>query len=185
MAELFHKEETPQHVYVAPKLTSFNLALPQALNVARDCLFLYRCWDRKYYNTFQDQLKVLKTSKTVYVGNLSFFTTEQQIHEAFSVVGPIKRIIMGVNAHTKTPCGFCFVEYYSRYVLSALSTPHHWGCLSPHVRQLPPRCQGASGGVLEVRVGDGLRRPHHPLRHGRRLPPGAAVRPRPVRRADA
>ena len=86
MAELFFKEETPQHV----------------------------CWDRKYYNTFEDQLKVLKTSKTVYVGNLSFFTTEQQIHEAFSVVGPIKRIIMGLNQHTNTPCGFCFVEYYSR-----------------------------------------------------------------------
>ena len=86
MAELFFKEETPQHV----------------------------CWDRKYYSTFEDQLKVLKTSKTVYVGNLSFFTTEQQIHEAFSVVGPIKRIIMGLNQHTNTPCGFCFVEYYSR-----------------------------------------------------------------------
>lgn len=57
---------------------------------------------------------MLKTSKTVYVGNLSFFTTEAQIHESFSVVGPIKRIVMGVNANTKTPCGFCFVEYYSR-----------------------------------------------------------------------
>lgn len=86
MAELYFKEDTPQHV----------------------------CWDRKYYNTFQDQLKVLTTSKTIYVGNLSFFTTEQQIHEAFSVVGPVKRIIMGLNQHTKTPCGFCFVEYYSR-----------------------------------------------------------------------
>jgi hypothetical protein len=38
MAELYHTEEHPQHV----------------------------CWDRKYYNTFDDQLKVLKDSKTVY-----------------------------------------------------------------------------------------------------------------------
>jgi RNA recognition motif-containing protein len=48
------------------------------------------------------------------VGNLSFFTTELQIHETFSVVGPVKRVIMGLNQFTKTPCGFCFVEYYTR-----------------------------------------------------------------------
>jgi nuclear cap-binding protein subunit 2 len=86
MAELYHTEDTPQHV----------------------------CWDRKYYNTFKDQVKILTTSKTVYVGNLSFFTTELQIHEIFSTVGPVKRIIMGLNSKTHTPCGFCFVEYYSR-----------------------------------------------------------------------
>ena len=86
MADFYHMEEAPQHV----------------------------CWDRKYYSTFDDQLKVLTTSKTVYVGNLSFFTTEQQIHEVFSVAGPICRIIMGLNQKTKTPCGFCFVEYYRR-----------------------------------------------------------------------
>ena len=74
----------------------------------------YVCWDRKYYDNFQDQLKVLRDSKTIYVGNLSFFTTEQQLHEVFSVAGPISRIIMGLNQKTKTPCGFCFVEYYRR-----------------------------------------------------------------------
>jgi nuclear cap-binding protein subunit 2 len=71
------------------------------------------CWDRKYYNNFQDQLQALKQSRTVYVGNLSFFTTEAQILETFSVVGPVKRVIMGLNNITKTPCGFCFVEYYN------------------------------------------------------------------------
>lgn len=71
------------------------------------------CWDRKYYNNFQDQLQALKNSRTVYVGNLSFFTTEAQILETFSVVGPVKRVIMGLNNITKTPCGFCFVEYYN------------------------------------------------------------------------
>ena len=86
MAEIYHTDEAPQHI----------------------------CWDRKYYSTFEDQLKVLTNSKTIYVGNLSFFTTEQQIHEVFSVAGPINRIIMGLNQKTKTPCGFCFVEYYRR-----------------------------------------------------------------------
>ncbi len=85
MSELYHVDATPQHI----------------------------CWDRKYYNNFEDQLKALKNSRTVYVGNLSFFTTEAQLLETFSVVGPVKRIIMGLNMITKTPCGFCFVEYYT------------------------------------------------------------------------
>lgn len=28
-------------------------------------------------------------------------------------MGEVKRIIMGLDRHKKTPCGFCFVEYYS------------------------------------------------------------------------
>ena len=85
MAELYHKDETPQRVY----------------------------WDRRYYMSFEDQLEALKGATTLYVGNLSFYTTEMQIHETFSRIGPIKRIIMGLNRETKAPCGFCFVEYYT------------------------------------------------------------------------
>ncbi|KAF2224179.1 nuclear cap-binding protein subunit 2 [Elsinoe ampelina] len=55
----------------------------------------------------------LKTATTLYVGNLSFYTTEEQIHELFSKCGEIKRIIMGLDRFQKTPCGFCFVEYYT------------------------------------------------------------------------
>ena len=55
----------------------------------------------------------------MYVGNLSFYTTELQIEEVFSTVGPVKRVIMGLNMKTKTPCGFCFVEYYTPEVASA------------------------------------------------------------------
>ncbi|GAA5936495.1 nuclear cap-binding protein subunit CBC2 [Sporobolomyces koalae] len=54
----------------------------------------------------------LALSSTVYVGNLSFFTTEEQIYELFSRVGEIKRIIMGLDRNQKTPCGFCFVEFF-------------------------------------------------------------------------
>ncbi|TKX20765.1 nuclear cap-binding protein subunit 2 [Elsinoe australis] len=55
----------------------------------------------------------LKNATTLYVGNLSFYTTEEQIHELFSKCGEIKRIIMGLDRFQKTPCGFCFVEYYT------------------------------------------------------------------------
>lgn len=37
---------------------------------------------------------------------------EEQIYELFSQVGDVKRIIMGLDRHQKTPCGFCFVEFF-------------------------------------------------------------------------
>jgi nuclear cap-binding protein subunit 2 len=67
-------------------------------------------WDRTYYSNFELQVKTLQKSSTLYVGNLSFYTQETQIHELFSKVAPVKLITMGVNKATKTPCGFCFVE---------------------------------------------------------------------------
>ncbi|KAM5532034.1 hypothetical protein V8D89_014285 [Ganoderma adspersum] len=65
------------------------------------------------------QNDLLSKTSTLYVGNLSFYTTEEQIYELFSKCttsedgGGIKRIIMGLDRNTRTPCGFCFVEYYS------------------------------------------------------------------------
>ncbi|KAL7410482.1 hypothetical protein BDY24DRAFT_354951 [Mrakia frigida] len=67
----------------------------------------------------QKERVLLDKSTTLYVGNLSFFTTEQQIYEIFSKCseplegGGLKRIIMGLDRVNKTPCGFCFVEYYT------------------------------------------------------------------------
>ncbi|KAF2660307.1 nuclear cap-binding protein subunit 2 [Lophiostoma macrostomum CBS 122681] len=60
-----------------------------------------------------DPEEKLKDATTLYVGNLSFYTTEEQIHELFSKCGEIKRLVMGLDRFQKTPCGFCFVEYYS------------------------------------------------------------------------
>lgn len=56
-------------------------------------------------------MKCIEESSTLYVGNLSFYTSEEQIHSLFSKIGQIKRIIMGLDRNQKTPCGFCFVEY--------------------------------------------------------------------------
>ncbi|KAG8954635.1 nuclear cap binding complex subunit [Tulasnella sp. 424] len=67
----------------------------------------------------QAQEQALAKSATLYVGNLSFYTTEEQIYELFSKCaspeegGGLKRIIMGLDRNTRTPCGFCFVEYYT------------------------------------------------------------------------
>ncbi|XP_049848384.1 uncharacterized protein LOC126314451 [Schistocerca gregaria] len=68
----------------------------------------------KYWSgTFEEYTRVLSKSTTLYIGNLSFYTTEEQIWELFSKVGQIKRLLMGLNKYTHTPCGFCFVEYYT------------------------------------------------------------------------
>ncbi|KAF4591619.1 Nuclear cap-binding protein subunit 2 [Ophiocordyceps camponoti-floridani] len=55
----------------------------------------------------------LANATTLYVGNLSFYTTEEQVYELFSKCGDIKRLVMGLDRFQKTPCGFCFVEYYT------------------------------------------------------------------------
>ncbi|KAF9569242.1 nuclear cap binding complex subunit [Mortierella alpina] len=68
--------------------------------------------DQQYQGTSNELAQDLANSTTLYVGNLSFYTTEEQIYELFSKCGEIKRIIMGLDRNQKTPCGFCFVEYY-------------------------------------------------------------------------
>jgi len=55
----------------------------------------------------------LADATTLYVGNLSFYTTEEQVYELFSKCGEIKRLVMGLDRFQKTPCGFCFVEYFT------------------------------------------------------------------------
>lgn len=55
--------------------------------------------------------EAIKVSRTLYVGNLSFYTSEEQIHELFSKCGEVKRVVMGLNRYKKSPCGFCFIEY--------------------------------------------------------------------------
>ena len=59
---------------------------------------------------YQAQLCV---SKTVYVGNLSFYTNEEQLYALFSLCGDVQRVIMGLDRALKRPCGFCFVEFSS------------------------------------------------------------------------
>eukprot|EP00397_Hematodinium_sp_SG-2012_P067540 GEMP01105152.1.p1 GENE.GEMP01105152.1~~GEMP01105152.1.p1 ORF type:complete len:180 (-),score=37.38 GEMP01105152.1:172-711(-) len=53
----------------------------------------------------------LKNTRTVYVGNLSFYTAEEQLFELFAKTGTVERVQMGLNRHKKSPCGFAFVEF--------------------------------------------------------------------------
>uniref|UniRef100_A0A0D3F7J3 Nuclear cap-binding protein subunit 2 n=1 Tax=Oryza barthii TaxID=65489 RepID=A0A0D3F7J3_9ORYZ len=70
--------------------------------------------DRRFTGTQEEYEAALQASVTVYVGNMSFYTTEEQAYELFSRAGEIRKIIMGLDKNSKTPCGFCFILYYSR-----------------------------------------------------------------------
>ncbi|XP_049728807.1 nuclear cap-binding protein subunit 2-like [Loxodonta africana] len=70
--------------------------------------------DQQFNGNNDEQEKLLKESSTLYVGNLSFYTTEDQIYELFGRCGDIKNVFMGLDKIKKTACGFCFVEYHTR-----------------------------------------------------------------------
>uniref|UniRef100_A0AAV2KQ81 Nuclear cap-binding protein subunit 2 n=1 Tax=Knipowitschia caucasica TaxID=637954 RepID=A0AAV2KQ81_KNICA len=92
--------------------------------------------DQHFKGNRYEQEKLLKQSNTLYVGNLSFYTTEEQVslqgalspvtsvrvHELFGKCGDVKRIIIGLDKIKKTACGFCFVEYpFPQIPLSSLT----------------------------------------------------------------
>ncbi|KAH8065488.1 hypothetical protein JL720_12717 [Aureococcus anophagefferens] len=47
----------------------------------------------------------------VFVGNIAFGTTDEDIRRIFSEVGRVLGVRMAVNAETGKPRGYCFVEY--------------------------------------------------------------------------
>eukprot|EP00803_Ostreobium_quekettii_P003627 evm.model.scf_117.2 EVM.evm.TU.scf_117.2 scf_117:18788-20849(-) len=70
--------------------------------------------DGRFEGTQEEFNRKIAESTAVYVGNLSFFTTEEQIHEVFSKVGTVKQVVVGLDRQKLTPCGFCFVIYHNR-----------------------------------------------------------------------
>ena len=70
--------------------------------------------DRAFEGSIEEYLDALRHSATLYVGNVSFYTTEGQMHAAFSQCGAVRRIVMGLDKAKQTPCGFAFVEYHNR-----------------------------------------------------------------------
>ena len=70
-------------------------------------------WDRRTFSTYDDAKNALVGSDTVYIGNLTYYSTEPQISAFFSSCGEVRKIIMGLNRITMTPCGFAFVQYFT------------------------------------------------------------------------
>eukprot|EP00924_Labyrinthula_sp_SR-Ha-C_P005922 snap_masked-scaffold_14-processed-gene-9.28-mRNA-1 protein AED:0.05 eAED:0.05 QI:0/-1/0/1/-1/1/1/0/161 len=72
--------------------------------------------DKVFYKTHEEQKAAKASSLTLYVGNLSFYTAEEQIYNLFSMVCPgrVEKVIMGLHKTEKAPCGFCFVLFKDR-----------------------------------------------------------------------
>ncbi|KAM9576971.1 nuclear cap-binding protein subunit 2-like [Trichechus inunguis] len=75
-------------------------------------LSLYR--DQQFNGSNDELEKLLKESSLLYVGNLSFYTTEDEIYKLFGRCSDIKNVFMGLDKIKKMACGFCFVKYYNR-----------------------------------------------------------------------
>lgn len=90
--------------------------LPRAaellFSTASDQQKLY--WDRSHYDSPESQMRALEKSSTLYIGNLGFSTRSQHVLSHFSQIGPVAKVIMGLDRFHHTPCGFCFVEYEDR-----------------------------------------------------------------------
>ena len=50
--------------------------------------------DQHFRGTRNEQEKLLRQSTTLYIGNMSFFTTEEQVFELFGKCGDVKRVVM-------------------------------------------------------------------------------------------
>lgn len=70
--------------------------------------------DQHFKGSRGEQERLLHATTTLYTGNMSFYTTEEQIYELFGKCGEVKRVVMGLDKFKRTPCGFCFIEYYVR-----------------------------------------------------------------------
>ena len=82
-------------------------------------------FDRKSGLTEEQYFDRINKSSTLYIGNLvgsdswgdavpAFCTEENQLLEFFESCGEVKSVIMGLNKNKGTPCGFSFVEYFTR-----------------------------------------------------------------------
>lgn len=71
-------------------------------------------WDRSHYDSPETQMKALGKSSTLYIGNMAFSTRSYNVHSHFSQIGPIRKVVMGMDRFHHTPCGFGFVEYVRR-----------------------------------------------------------------------
>lgn len=59
--------------------------------------------------------------KSIYVGNIPYTATKEQISEIFSKYGEVKSVKIILDKETKKPKGFCFVEMQDNEALQAIS----------------------------------------------------------------
>jgi len=114
------------------------------------------------------------------IGNLSFFTTEEQIHDVFSKCanpedgGGVKRIIMGLDRNTR------YATLHYSYSWPVVPDMGHFFLIQDTMRILFRRVLYARRSTREhaIRIRHQTRRANNPLRLGSWIPGWQAVRTR-------
>src|SRR5437868_5065716 len=86
-------------------------------------------------------------AKNLYVGNMSFSTTEDQLREVFSQYGTVTKVQLIMDRETGRPRGFAFVEMSDGgdQAIAALNG-QPFGGRSLTVNEAKPREGGGGGG---------------------------------------
>lgn len=91
--------------------------------------------------------EIFKLAKKIYVGNLSFQTTEEEVRELFSEYGSVESVAMISDRDTGRFRGFCFVEMDSEAADAAIAAldGKEVGGRSLRVNEAKPREERGGG----------------------------------------
>lgn len=85
---------------------------------------------------------------SIFVGNLSFKTTQDELHAAFSAYGSVERVNIVTDRDSGQPRGFAFVEMSDRSAAEAAISRLNGSELNGralNVNEARPKPQGGSG----------------------------------------
>jgi len=85
----------------------------------------------------------------IFVGNLSYQTTQDDLHAAFSNYGTVERVSVPTDRDSGQPRGFAFVEMTNRSEAEAAIAQLNGSDLNGrtlNVNEARPKPQGGSGG---------------------------------------
>lgn len=94
----------------------------------------------------------------IFVGNLSFQTTQDELHAAFAQYGAVERVNIVTDRDTGQPRGFAFVEMTDRSAAETAISQLNGADLNGramNVNEARPKPQGGGGGGYGNRGGGG------------------------------
>lgn len=62
----------------------------------------------------EEYFTLISMTRSLYIGNLSFYTSENSLLELLGQCGLVKNLIMGTNRNNKKGIGFCLVDFQTR-----------------------------------------------------------------------
>lgn len=93
-------------------------------------------------------VQISQTIMTIYVGNLSYRATEDDLRAVFAEYGPVKRVVLPIDRETGKMRGFAFVEMEDAHEEIAISELDgaEWMGRQLKVNKAKPREETRNGG---------------------------------------